>query len=177
MRKYLLIVISILNCCLFISCSSDTAETYFGVAVLNTNKIVGFANNGLLMQLESPSVKMSENNSEPVPMKRSEVINSEIEFIESNIDKLKSFKETDDTKEMISASLALHEYILPVYKNEYMKLAGLFDSNAPDDQIKFLDASIREKYSSGYKEKYNKLIETGKKYAEKNNIKVNWGGQ
>lgn len=163
-------------CCLhFTGCSSDTPEKYFSIAVLNTNALNGFANQGMLRELESPSVKLSETSSEPVPMKRSEAVNSKIEFAETNLEKIKGLKETEDTMDMLEASQALYEFIIPVYKKEYMQLAELYDAGAPQDRIQSLSASIHDKYSSRYDELYNKLIDIGKKYAEKHNIKVNWG--
>lgn len=160
---------------MFTSCSKTSPEKYFDIAVLNTNMLNGFASTGMMRELESPSVKMSENNGETVPMKRSEVLNAKIEYIESSFENLKDLKKTDDTKDLIEASLALYEYVLPVYKTEYIQLANLYDSNSPAEQIQSLSNLIKDKYSSGYVERFNKLIGLGKLYAEKNNIKVNWG--
>jgi len=171
-RQYSLIL------CLFIllsGCSTDTPEKYFDVAVLNINMFFGFADDGLLRELESPSVKLSENNSEPVPMKRSEVINMKIQQIENNFDKLQKLNETEETKDMLTSSLNLYKYVLPVYKNEYVQLAELFDRNASVDQIQSLSNSIHNKYYNVFSELYNKLINAGKIYADKNAIKVNWG--
>lgn len=162
--------------CLFLfACSSPTPEKYFDVAVLNTNMLVGFAGEVLPRDLESPSVKLEENNSEPVQMTRSEMMSTKIKFLDENFEKLKDLKETEDTKEMLQASIALYKFVLPVYKTEYTQLAGLFDSNAPKDQIQSLAQSIHDKYYLQYKELEAKLISIGKIYAEKNNIKVNWG--
>jgi len=51
-------------------------------------------------------------------MSRSDVVQAKVDFVETNLKKLKGLKETEDQKEMVQASLALHEYILPVYKTE-----------------------------------------------------------
>lgn len=176
MRIFLLnIFLFISSCFLFLNCNTMTPDKYFGVTVLNTNMFAGFADNGMLRQLDSPSSKLSGDNDETVSMKRSEVMDSKIEFIEVNYEEVKDIKETDDTKEMISASLALYEYVLPVYKTEYMQLAKLYDTDAPAEKIELLSTAIHDKYSSGYKERYDRLIRAGKLYAEKHGIKVNWG--
>ncbi|MEO8210984.1 MAG: hypothetical protein ABI840_10510 [bacterium] len=163
------------SCIQFTACNSVTPEKYFGIAVLNTNMLFGFAGDGQLRQLESPSAKMSGNNGETVPMKRGEELNTKIQFVEENFGKLEDLKETEDTRDMLAASRALYEFVLSVYKNEYVQLADLYDSGAPKYQTLSLSNSIHDKYSSGYEKLYDNLIKTGKIYAEKNNIKVNWG--
>jgi hypothetical protein len=157
------------------SCSKMKPENYFNIAVLNTNLIAGFANTGFSRELQSPSVKMSENGDEPVSMKRSEVLDSKIAIVEENYEKVKSLKVTDETKDMIETSVNLYDYVIPVYKNEYAKLAGLYDNNAPQAQTEALTMDIFDKYYQGFTDRYSKLISTGKVYAEKNSIKVNWG--
>lgn len=169
--KTLTIIFSIF----FASCESETPEKTFGIAVLNSNLIVGFAGSGMDRQLESPSVMLDEGSNEAVPMKRGDVVNSKIEFSETNLKKIKDLKETDDTKEMLDASKAFYEFIIPVYKSDYIQLADLYDSGAPKEKIETFSESIHSKYSSRYEELYKNLINTGKKYAEKHNIKVNWG--
>ena len=167
------VILFFCSCLLFIACSKVTPEKYFNTAVLNSNLLSGFANNGMLRQLESPSLKLGEDHG-TVQMKRIEVINDKIKFIEENFEKVKDLKETEDTKEILRASIALYEFVLPVYKKDYVQLAESFDKGAPEDQIKSESAAIH-KYISKYDELYKKLISAGKSYAEKNNIKVNWG--
>ena len=161
--------------CLFlISCSTVPPEKYFGIAVLNTNMLSGFANEGMYRQLESPSLKLGEDHG-TVQMKRIEVIKEKIKSIEENFEKVKDLKVTEDTKEMIQTSIALYEYVLPVYRKEYTQLAESFDKSVPEDRIKSESKAIHDKYFPGYDELYKKLTSTGKSYAEKNNIKVHWG--
>jgi len=174
-RRYTLAGFLLFCCILFTECGQDTPEKIFNIAVLNSNFIVGFAGSGMERQLESPSVKLDEGSNEPVTMKRIDVVNSKIEFAETNLKEIKGFNETDDTKEMLDASQALYEFVIPVYKTEYMQLAGLYDTDASKDRIESMSALIHDKYSSRYEEIYNKLIDIGKKYAEKHSIKVNWG--
>ena len=107
-------------------------------------------------------------------MKRSEVVRDKINAIEESFDKVKDLKETEDTKEILRASIALYEYVLPVFKKDYMQLAESMDKGVPEDQIKSESKAIHAKYLAGYDELYKKLITAGKSYAEKNNIKVHW---
>ncbi len=175
MRKYSLFRLFLFFCFLLLSaCNTTTPEEYFDIAVLNINMLHRFANEGLSRELKSPSVKMSENNKEPVPMKRSEVINMKIQFIEENFNRLEKLKETDDSKDIIQASLALYKFVLPVYKSEYTQLADLYDSGAQPGQIESLSGSIHDKYFRGFDELYKNLMSAGKIYAAKHDIKVKW---
>jgi len=118
---------------------------------------------------------MAENKTETVTMKRSEVIESKIQFIDEQYDNVKSLKITDDSKDIMDASLALYSFVLPVYKTEYTQLAKLYDNNESKDQIETLTKLIHDKYFPRFEEHYKKLIAAGKVYAAKHNIKVNWG--
>jgi len=176
MKKFLpLITIVVCFYELLTSCNTETPEDYFDIAVLSCNSMHGFASEGLQRELESPTVKMVDGNKDKVaPMKRKEIIDSKIESIEPNLEKVKQLKQTDQTKELLQASLALHEYVLPVYKNEYQQLAKLYDDGASKEQIAAFEQSIEQKYFSKFAELYDKLTAAGKSYAKKNNINVNW---
>lgn len=158
----------------FAACNRPSTEKAFDVAVLNTNMIVGFANSGMERELESPSMKMGKTKDEVIQMKREEVVAAKLKFVEENYEKLKGFSQTDDTKNIIQQSLALHEFMLPVYKNEYTKLATLYDSGAPKEAIDNLKQSIQEKYFPTFEKLYGQLISSGKLYAKQHNIDVRW---
>lgn len=179
MKKYTSLGLLFFCCCLlFAACNTVSPEKYFEHAVLNSNLFVGFAADKPMMELRSPSVKMTENKSKPVAMKRSEVINTKIQFIEASFEKVKNLKETDDTKDMLRASMALYNYVLPIYKTEYVQLAKLYDDNVSEDQITAKVQSIHNKYYSRYEELHSKLINIGELYAEKHGIKVvTWGAR
>ena len=176
MKKFIPLLASV-SCFygLFTACTTTTPENYFDIAVLKSNMMHGFAGEGLQRELDNPSVKLVEGTKDQtVPMKRKETIDSKINFIETNLKKIKQLKETDDNKEMLQASVALNEYVLPVYKNEYQQLAKLYDDGAPQEQIQLLVQTIYDKYYPGFEELFNKLIAVAKPYTEKHNIKVNW---
>ena len=127
---------SIALCLSLVSCDTATPENYFDRAVLNCNLMHGFAGSGLRRELESPSVKLSETgNGETIPMKRKEVIGNAITSLEANFEKVKKLKETDDTRDILQASVALYEFVLPVYKTEYQQLARLYDEGAAREEI------------------------------------------
>jgi hypothetical protein len=135
----------------------------------------GFAGEGLQRELDYPSVKLVEGTTNQTePMKRKEIIDNKIQYVETNLDKIKRLKETDDSKDLLQASRALHEYVLPVYKNEYRQLATLYDEKVSEGQTQSLAQSIRDKYYQGFGERFDKLTAAGKLYAEKHHIQVNW---
>ncbi|MFZ1319949.1 MAG: hypothetical protein WAT71_00185 [Ignavibacteria bacterium] len=162
---------------LFISCSKETPQSCFNASVLNTNILSGFADNGFSQQLSSPSEKLMDNGTETEPMKSSEVMNDKIGQIEEYYNNVNSLTKTDDTKEMIDASLNLYNFVLPVCKNEYKMLAMLYDNNASPSEIEELTLNIHNKYYQGFTDLYSQLIKTGKVYAEKNSIQVNWADE
>jgi hypothetical protein len=166
----------ILAGCLFLSaCNTATPENYFDRAVLNSNSFADFASESMQRQLDQPSAKMVNGDvNHPVPMTRKEIMDDKIQFLEEDLGKLKGLKETADTKEMLQTSIALHEYVLRVYKNEYMQLAKLYDDIGGVEEIEAATTAIHDKYYDGFDELYKKLITIGKLYASKHNIKVDW---
>jgi hypothetical protein len=162
-------------CYLLAACNMATPKDYFDTAVLNVNSVAGFAGQGLQYELDNPSAKLVEGTKDQTElMKRTEIIDDKIKYIESSYHDIKELKQTDDTKNMLQASLNLYEYVLPVYKNEYVQLAKLYDANAPKEQIQAFEKSIYEKYFPKFSELHDNLTKEGKSYAQKNNINVNW---
>jgi hypothetical protein len=161
-------------CCMLVSCS-EAPKTCFERAVLNCNLIHGFAGKGLLMELESPSVKLTDaKTGATAPMKRKEIIDGKIAFIEQSLEKVRQLKQNDDTREVVQASIALHEYVLPVYKNEYQQLAKLYDDGAPKPQTDALASAITAKYRAGFDKLFDRLTAAGKPFAARHDIKVAW---
>ncbi len=161
--------------CAFVlfSCGNPPPQQVFGIAVLNSNLLFGFAGSGMQRELASPSAKLiDEKTGATAPMKRAEVVQTKLESIETNYGKVKALSSNEETKEMLPASLALYEFVIPVYKNEYTQLAGLYDEGAPADKIAALEKTIREKYGARFEELYKTLGTAGKAYAAKHNIQV-----
>jgi hypothetical protein len=177
MRKFVQSRFLIICCsCLLTDCNTASPEKYFDIAVLNCNMMMGFANDGMQRELDQPPVKLAEGSKDKtVSLERKEVIDGKIQFLEENLEKLKQLKETADTKELLQASLALHEYVLPVYKTGYLQLAKLYDGEAPKESIHSTVQAIHDKYFFRFDELFNRLTAIGKPYAERHNIKVNWG--
>ncbi len=157
----------------FISCSSNNPQDYFNKAVLNTNLLYGFAGYELKRDLATPSEKLvDEKTLATAPMKRAEVVKEKLDIIEKNFEQLKELKPTDDSKEMLNASIALYEFVIPVYKNEYQLLANLYDNGATAENISSTEKSITDKYETRFQELYQLVGDAGKQYAARNGIRV-----
>ncbi len=161
--------------CLVSSCEKPTPESYFSQAVLNCNLMHGFAGNGMERQLKEPSVKLADSSgTKTVTMTRKETMDQKIQSVEEAYGKVKKLQETDDTREMLQASRAVFEYVLPVYRDEYQQLARLHDEGKPVAEIEALQKSIQSKYQAGFQSRMDALTAIAKPYAEKNGIKVQW---
>ncbi len=158
---------------ILLSCGNPPPQQVFGIAVLNSNLLFGFAGSGMQRELASPSEKLTdEKTGASAPMKRAEVVKTKLEAVETNYGKVKALSSNEDAKEMLNASLALYEFAIPVYKNEYTQLARLYDEGASTDQIAALEKTIPEKYGARFEELYKSLGTAGKAYAAKHNIPV-----
>lgn len=147
---------------LLIACESATPQQYFARAVLNANLLYGFAGEALHNQFVGPTA----------PAKRADVLKGKLDAIEASYAKVKALKSTDDSKEMLQASAALYEFVLPVFKNEYRQLAALYDDNAAPDKIAALQKTIAQKYEPRFQTLHRGLIAAGKAYAARHNIAV-----
>ncbi len=177
-EKILQLFLTAACCCLFASCDDATPGNYFDRAVLNCNLIHDFAGKGLQRQLDSPSVKLTDaKTGASAPMKRKEVIDDKIASLAQSLAKVRKLRQTDDTKDIVQASIALHEFVLPVYQTEYMQLAKLYDDGAPRAQIEAQASAIATKYRAGFEALFDRLTAAGKPYAARHEIKVVWNIQ
>lgn len=175
MKKLSTAFLYVLFALVITGCQTASPEQYFDRAVLNFNLVHGFAGNGIVRELDQPSVEMVNGNRDQVaPMKRKKIIDDKIAFFEANRRKVEDLKMTDDAKDILTASIALHDYVLPVYKNEYSQLAAAYDAGMAATKIEELVQSIHDKYSAGFEKRYLDLETAGKAYASKHDIKVQW---
>jgi hypothetical protein len=175
MRKLAIATIIISCIAVLTSCNDTNPETQFGIAVLNSNMMQGFASDGLQREMESPSVQMIDGDKDKfAPMKRNEIIQNKIASLESNFSKLKKLKETSDNRQLLKASRDLYNYVLPVYKNEYLQLAKLYDEGSSNETIGSYTTAIHDKYYNDFIALHEKLVAEGKPFAQKHGINVQW---
>jgi hypothetical protein len=159
---------------LLTACNTTTPEQYFDITVLNSNLVAGFANGGDFRQLEQPPARLQADKSIGAST-RAQVVETWILVIEQAIEKIQALPDDHEGKPMKDAALALYEYTLPVYKNEYTALARQYDTNANPADIEASMTAIHDKYYKKYDDLYQALTALGKTYATKHNITVNWG--
>jgi len=176
MRKNLSLAAILLAPALFLSaCNSATPENYFEEAVLNTNLLHTFGGQGALSDLAQPSLKLVPgSNNQTVPMTRAEIVQNQTNLVEANLAKIKALPDSDETHDMVQTSIKLHELALAAYKGEYVELARLFDTGASASYRQNKAREIDTKYLNDFRTAYAHLIELGKAYAAKHNIKVKW---
>jgi TRAP-type mannitol/chloroaromatic compound transport system substrate-binding protein len=157
------------------SCNNATPENYFDEAVLNVNLITPFGGQAALYSMAHPSVKLVPGTKDQTaPMTRKEIVEDQIQRVEQNLTKIKALPESEATRDMVQASIKLHEFVLPVYKTEYRELAKLYDEGGSQQDRISKAQEIDTKYLAAYKALFSRLIELGKAYAEKHHIKVEW---
>lgn len=170
MKKILALLF--IACCLLSSCSTSPEKT-FGIASLNCNMLFGFAGYELKRDLATPAEKLvDEKTLATAPMTRAEVVKDKLTRVEENFAQVKGLSSNDDNKEMLTASIALYEFVLPVYKNEYTALAALYDANALAEKIAAAEKNITDTYAAKFEELYNAVVKAGTAYAQKHGIPV-----
>lgn len=173
--KHLPLLLSAACAALLVSCQKPAPRETFTTAVLNCNLLHGFAGRGMQSELEQPSVKLVEGTSDKtVPMTRAEVVDGKIQSVQDALAKVRKLGVDEDSKAMIEASVALYDFVLPVYQNEYRKLAGLYDSNADPKEIRALEQSIEKQYQPKFAALHDAVTTAGKAYATKHQIPVQW---
>ena len=89
-----------------------------------------------------------------------------------NYNKVNSLPFTDETRSMITASLALYEFCISKYRNDYLKIAKMKDDNRPQHEVdaalkRFDDTCIQE-----FTNKYDSAWSEGLVYAKAHGIEV-----
>lgn len=160
------------------SCSVDKPESYFSKTTLNVNKyinmgtkdfqhMIGSQNQGGLFAKVDDKFVPSDNFEAHV--KTYKIFN-----IETDIESIKKLKPTEDTKELIEASLEVFNFIKSKYETDYIKIAKLMDQKAGQAII---DTAIRE-FEEQNLEELDKKIEAlhtvALPYAKANGIEVSF---
>jgi hypothetical protein len=109
-------------------------------------------------------------------MTRKEIVEDQIQRVEGNLTKIKALPDSEETRDMVQTSIKLHEFVLPVYKTEYRQLAKLYDESGAQQERLSKAQEIDTKYLAGYQALFHRLVELGKAYSAKHNIKVEWNG-
>jgi hypothetical protein len=167
----ILILISLLFACKM----PKSPEEFFGIAVLNTNQINEFATPRLAKWIQDQTLEFADipsskkNGDEALKNVQTTVL-----VLEQTLQKVKELPENDDTRELRQEAIALYEYVLPVYKNEYTAYAKLCDAKGPKADKDAIIESINQKYAVPFDKMYGAFLQKGKAYAAANNLNVHW---
>lgn len=157
------------------ACNTATPENYFDKAILNTNMFNDFASENFTRQLVASTIQHTDVQLPKQIEPAAGIVKNKVLYIENALKGVKALKQTDDTREMLQTAIALHEYVLPVYKNEYTALAKMCDSGASKEDISARALDIDNKYARHFEDLFDKLTSLGKIYAQAHNINVTWG--
>lgn len=157
------------------SCS-EPADKFFATAILNTNTISDFATPTLAKHIndettEFPDIPSSKKKGDEA----GKLIQNNILYMEKSLNDIKALNaNSDDRKAIKEKSIALYEFVIPVYKNEYTDYAKLCDSKADQTKKDDLASTIEQKYAPTFEKMYTDLMETGKAFAAENKLNVDW---
>jgi hypothetical protein len=157
------------------SCA-EPAERFFGTAILNTNTISDFATPTLAKHIndettEFPDIPSSKKKGDEAV----KLVQNNILYMEKSLSDIKSMNaNSEDRKVIKEKSIALYEFVIPVYKNEYTNYAKLCDTKADQAKKDELANAIEQKYSAKFEKMYTELMEIGKVFAAENKLDVSW---
>lgn len=161
---------------LFTQSCAEPADKFFATAILNTNTISDFATPTLAKHIndettEFPDIPSSKKNGDEA----GKLVSNNILYMEKSLNDIKALNaNSDDRKAIKEKSIALYEFVIPVYKNEYTNYAKLCDSKADQTKKDELAKSIEQKYGATFEKMYIDLMETGKVFATENKLNVDW---
>jgi hypothetical protein len=143
---------------------------------LNTNTITDFGTPSLAKHINDETIEFAD-----IPSSRKKgneaitYVQNNILYMEKSLKDIKALSADDDSRKVIKErSLALYEFVIPVYKNEYTAYAKLCDSKTPQTQKDEIVARIEKMYTAGFESRYGALLSVGKVFAAENKINVNW---
>jgi hypothetical protein len=160
---------------LFLQSCSETPDKFFDTAILNTNTLTRFATPAYAKEISNQTIEFADRPS--TKRKGDEAVtyvHNQILYAEKSLNDIKALSAGGDRKDIQEQSIALYEFVLPVYKNEYTALAKLCDAKGPQEEKDKIIKSIEEKYNTEFEKKYSVLLEKGKAFAEENNLNVKW---
>ncbi|MEO6001233.1 MAG: hypothetical protein ABIN89_30555 [Chitinophagaceae bacterium] len=170
MKKISLLIISSI---LFFSCK-PSADQYFGTAVLNCNTFSRFGSYEIKEFLAGPPQTYNVDKKIMEPSSFQEYFKSWcVDNAIENYDKVKSLPVTDETRSMITASLALYEFCVSKYQKDYMQIAKMKDDNRAQAEIDAALKKVDDTYIKEFAKKYDGAWSEGLVYAKANGIEVN----
>lgn len=157
-----------------ISCNTPSPDSFFQTTILNVNIIRDFSSENTTRELESQAVEFEGHpESKKNGNEAQQVIENKVAYIKQTIEEINALTPPDEDAKLIKEkSLALFNYVLPVYENDYMKMAKQCDAKDSKENIETLAIEIDKKYGDEFSNKHDELLNLGKSYADKHNLNV-----
>jgi hypothetical protein len=165
-----------LSACFFLQSCAEPANKFFDITVLNTNTITDFGTPSLAKHINDETIEFADiPSSKKKGNEAITYVQNNILYMEKSLKDIKALSADDDSRKVIKErSLVLYEFVIPVYKNEYIAYAKLCDSKAPQAQKDEIIARIEKMYTAGFEKRYDALLSVGKVFGAENKINVNW---
>ncbi|MBS7563033.1 hypothetical protein KHS38_01335 [Mucilaginibacter sp. Bleaf8] len=169
-------ITSIILLTIFLASCSEPADKFFGTAVLNTNTINDFGTPLLAKHINDETIEFPDIPSSKKKGNEALIhVQNSVLYMEKSLKDIKALSAGDKSRATIKAqAIALYEFVIPIYKNEYTAYAKLCDAKAPQVQKDEIIKSIAEKYNARFEELFTTLIDNGKAFAREHDLKVNW---
>lgn len=160
----------------FASCKTQSPDLYYSKTTKSTDIFWGFGSKDLKSFIEfrdANNLVAIQNNRKVKTISIQEHIETFlIPNIESYIMEIESLKPTEETKDMINASLALYNFAHETYKNDYIAIAQLIDNREDATTIQDLMIHLDQEKRKKLKSLYQDLMQTSVPYAKQHDLTV-----
>lgn len=158
----------------FLSCDQTSPRKYVEVTVLNTNRAAGMYRIQYINEIRTLKKKgrltvfkgdQPKNGTAVAYVKQRIILTND-----ASLEKVKVLKVTDETEDLIIASLDFFEYSKKIFESDYLEIARMLDENKPDTEI---DAAVENMYRTHdweMEKRLNRLDELAVSYAKKHNV-------
>lgn len=173
--KQIKLILIIITGTLFSSCNSTSPNDYFNKAALNSNLVTAYYKPNFfreILELKNQDRLIIYQGNKNQPATAEEYLKFRLPDLDKNLSEIKALKKTDETRDMLEASIAYFEHANGVFKNDYPKIAKMIDANRPQSEIQ---QEVEKVFASNDKqifEKSERLRTTAEAYAAKNGIAV-----
>jgi hypothetical protein len=178
MRINIKILLVLLVGVIFQSCNTASPRKYIEVAVLNTNRITRMYQPGFfseMRELKNQNRLTVFENGKPKNGTAVEYVRqTAITPVEEYIAKVRVLKETDDTRDLLTASLDVLQYGKGIFESDYISIAKMLDEDKSQAEV---DAAIQKLFETRdpeMEEKFKRLDGLAIPYAEKHDVPLEY---
>ncbi len=162
---------------IFQSCISlDTPQDYFDRTTLSTNAISDLGKKDFedMKRLkEQNAMRIVVNDESKSTEKYEEYVKTGMLFrIGRYVERINDLKPTEETEDLIKASLEVFNFVKSKYENEYIEIAKMMDNGESEDKINKKIEQFEKTNLPVFYEKMEKLTAIAIPYAESNGINV-----